>query len=160
MNSDRNLELLNKVVKLIRAHEMFSSARNLTDYEEQVLERLEVGMEILEEITDAMDDLWEVHTLADSLYSEMKVLDETIEKQTAELKPAPKSVSKPAKTDEDTLALGIGLAVGGVFDYLKAPENVEKVEEQQMLARSIETISDEELEMLEADIIDDFGGML
>ena len=141
MNDDKYLDLLNKLAKLFRAKEVLESKSDLDEFEEAVLQRIDVGAEICRDTLEALDELWEVYEERPDHRPEIKkVIEQSKAAEKSEVK------KKPANSD-DGLALGVGMAAGGIFDYLQSPENVEKVETAE--TTGIDIITDEELEALE-----------
>lgn len=148
MSKDKNLELLNKLAKFLRAKELLETKKDLSLFERQVVEHLETAAKICFETLESIEELWEVYEdTGDQRKSVQVVMGEDIQK------PSKAQPTPTRNSQDDGLALGVGLAVGGIFDYLKSPENVEKVEKSSK--RQIEPISEEELEALENE---DTGG--
>lgn len=143
MKQDKYLELLNKLAKLFRAKEILESKNDLDEFESAVLDRIDIGAEICIDTLEALDELWEVYEEREEHRPE---ISELLQKETS-AKQAEAKHSKKNSQNDDGLALGVGMAAAGIFDYLKSPENVEKVESSDN--RSIDLISDEELEALE-----------
>lgn len=143
MENDKYLNLLNKLAKLLRAKEILESKSDITDFEKAVLQRIDVGAEICIDTLDAMDELWQVYEEESEQRPEIQALKED------KAEPVKKS------TEDDALGLGVGMALGGIFDYLKSPDNVEKVDKSEQ--REIQNITDEELEALEQNFTESFS---
>lgn len=137
MIPDKNKDLLNQIAKLVNAFETLSAKNNRTVFEDAILERLEAGLVIFSETVGAFDEIWEVYE------SDSQGVEETLRQPS-------KESHKSEKQMEDSLGLGVGMAIGGIFDYLRSPKNVEQHNKG---AEDIEILTDEELSSLEDDLL-------
>jgi len=138
MTKRNHKELLDKIIRVFTSHNSLSNAKNLDQFEEAILERLEAGILVFAEVADVYDELWEIHKESCTARGGLEVAgEEKVEKRIQQA---------TNRGVESGLGLGVGMAVGGVFDYLKSPQNVEDHLES---SEEIAIVSEEELALLE-----------
>lgn len=136
--------LLQKLARILQAYDSLSEVDSyqLHPIEDDLLDSLEnYVMPLFDKIVEITDDVFNEHAEVCNVRKFITTLPE------ADLQKQPKSPT--VRHIDEALALGTGLAVGGVFDYLRPEQGqVDGHTEHQ----DIECISEEELDELEEEL--------